>query len=306
MLRFRYSISPSRKPVRVSIPCEEKAEDCLFVKYNPPVRVEKKAYLENEPESKDHVCPDSQRVSMSDIPIDYCKMMVSTDKPADEKVVKLLTQEFPMRVKRVGDDLYASTVRETQASPMELVSLLNDLRMTLCQRAARTRPPCHVREETLHCLARELLRQLIIECPERGLLFKQVLEEHYNIIESYTVLMQHNDAFMCRKNLQAFHIKSAQLTKIQYLEDEIDVLRHQAKALKEAAERLEKKYQEERIIVQTQRQNELRYLRQLGEQLKVNIRTVIFMPHSCFIGPLTTIFNTYYCNIANCVSSRLT
>ncbi|KAL5969409.1 33 kDa inner dynein arm light chain axonemal [Taenia solium] len=201
-------------------------------------------------------------------------MMISTDKSGDEKIKKLLTQEFPMRVKRVGDDVYASTVRETQASPMELAGLLNDLRMTLHQRAARARPLCHVREDLLRCLARELLRQLIIDCPERGLLFKQVLEEHYKYIESYKVLMQHNDAFMCRKNLQAFHTKSTQLTRIQYLEDEIDVLKHQAKALKEAAERLEKKYQEDRIRAENQRQNEIRYLRQLGEQLKTAVSAV--------------------------------
>lgn len=65
-----------------------------------------------------------------------------------------------MRIKWVGDDLYVSTVQETQASPMELTGLLNDLRLTLTQRAARSRPLCHVREELLHCLARELLRQV--------------------------------------------------------------------------------------------------------------------------------------------------
>ncbi|CDS35803.1 dynein light chain [Echinococcus multilocularis] len=257
MLRIRYSISPSRKPVRAAIPCEEKVEDCLFVKYNTPVRVEKKSYLEKEPETNDRVCADSPKVSASDIPADFCKMMISTDKPADEKTMKLLTQEFPMRVKRVGNDVYASTVRETQTSPMELDGLLNDLRMTL-----NNERPGHV-----PC-AIELLRQLIIDCPERGLLFKQVLEEHYKYIESYKVLMQHNDAFMCRKNLQAFHTRGTQLTKVQYLEDEIDVLKHQAKALKEAADRLEKKYQEDRRSAESQRQNELRYLRQLGEQLK--------------------------------------
>ncbi|VDK21141.1 unnamed protein product, partial [Taenia asiatica] len=261
---------------RATLSCEEKTEDCSFVKYNPPVRVEKKSFPENESDSSDRVCPGSQKVLASDIPTDFCKMMISTDKPADEKIKKLLTQEFPMRVKRVGDDVYASTVQETQASPMELAGLLNDLRMTLHQRAARARPLCHVREDLLRCLARELLRQLIIDCPERGLLFKQVLEEHYKCMESYKVLMQHNDAFMCRKNLQAFHTKSTQLTRIQYLEDEIDVLKHQAKALKEAAERLEKKYQEDRMRAENQRQNEIRYLRQLGEQLKVYILVVIF------------------------------
>ena len=47
------------------------------------------------------------------------------------------------------------------------------------------------------------------------------------------------------------------------------MLKHQAKALKEAADRLEKKYQEERMAAEEQRQNEIRYLKLLGEQLKV-------------------------------------
>ncbi|KAL5112386.1 28 kDa inner dynein arm light chain axonemal [Taenia crassiceps] len=275
MLRFRYSISPSRKPIRDAKPCEEKTEDCPFVKYNPPIRVEKKSYLENELDSNGRLCPNSQKVLESDIPTDFCKVTISTDKPTDDKIKKLLTQDFPIRIKRVGDDLYASTVRETQASSMELAGLLNDLRLTLNQRAARARPLCHVREELLHCLARELLRQLIIDCPERGLLFKQVLEEHYKYIESYQILLKHNDAFMCRKNLQAFHTKSTQLTRVRCLEDDIDVLKHQAKALKETAERLEKKYQEDRMRVESQRQNELRYLRQLEGQLKGQVEVFL-------------------------------
>lgn len=89
--------------------------------------------------------------------------MTSKEKSPDEKTLKMLNEEFPMRIKRVGDDLYAATVRETQASPMELTSLLHDVRMNLIQRAARKNPLCEIREEILRCLSKELLRQVIVE-----------------------------------------------------------------------------------------------------------------------------------------------
>ncbi|KAM3184027.1 hypothetical protein ACTXT7_009198 [Hymenolepis weldensis] len=132
----------------------------------------------------------------------------------DEKTQKVLYEEFPVRITRMSEDIYASTVRETQASPIELIGLINDIKMALVQRAAKDYPLCNIREEALYGLSRELLRQLIIECPERGLLFKQVLEEHYKYFEAYKILLQHNEAFLSRKNLQAAYIKNFQLEKV--------------------------------------------------------------------------------------------
>ncbi|VUZ55758.1 unnamed protein product, partial [Hymenolepis diminuta] len=150
-----------------------------FVKYDDPIKLTKTYLLDN-----------AAKISVSDLPPDFCKMMGSSS--IDEKTQKILYEEFPVRITRVGDDIYASTVRETQASPLELIGLINDIKMTLVQRAAKDYPLCNIREEALYGLSRELLRQLIIECPERGLLFKQVLEEHYKYFEAYKVLLKHN------------------------------------------------------------------------------------------------------------------
>lgn len=56
--------------------------------------------------------------------------------------------------------------------------------------------------------------QLIIECPERGTLFKQVLDEHYKYFDAYEVLLRFNYGFMGRKYLQAMHIRNAQEKKV--------------------------------------------------------------------------------------------
>ncbi|VUZ55759.1 unnamed protein product, partial [Hymenolepis diminuta] len=101
--------------------------------------------------------------------------------------------------------------------------------------------------------------------------FKQVLEEHYKYFEAYKVLLKHNEAFLSRKNLRAAYIKNFQLEKIQALEEEIEVLEQKASALQEASEKMKKKFQEERISAENRRQNELRYEKQLTEQLKSQI-----------------------------------
>nr|CDS30912.2 dynein light chain [Hymenolepis microstoma] len=236
-----------------------------FVKYSDPIKLTKTYELINE-----------GKVSMCDLPPDFCKMMAFSS--IDEKTQQILYEEFPVRITKTGDDMYASFVRETQSSPLELIALINDIKMSLVQRAAKDSPLCNIREEILFALCSELLRQLIIECPERGMLFKQVLEEHYKYFEAYKVLLKHNEAFLCRKNLQAAYTKSFQLAKtqidafshkVQTLEEDIEILKQKVKALQDSAEKMKKKFQEEKSADENRRQNELRYEHQLTEQLKV-------------------------------------
>ncbi|VDD77063.1 unnamed protein product [Mesocestoides corti] len=276
---------------------ENESKDCLFVKYNMPVPTSKQA-----PKPPRTICgpnpnpPEDLETSGEnklEARPDICKAMSPSHSPTDQKTLKMLEEEFPPRVEKVGKDTYISTVKEVQASKMEITGLIDDIRMNLLQRAACRRPLCHIREDVLYCTVRELLRQLIIECPERGLLFKQVVDEHYKYFHAYEVLLRFNDAFMCRRSLQTMHEQNAQkmrvclcdvadlpnatsLIQIRDLEEKIDSLNHQVKVLKETAERLEKKNQEAKVKGDIQRQRELRYHTILGEQLKVGILESIF------------------------------
>lgn len=67
---------------------------------------------------------------------------------------------FPIRVKKTGDEIFISTVRETQSSPLELHELNRDVQMALIQRAAKICLPCYIREDILASLSWELLRQV--------------------------------------------------------------------------------------------------------------------------------------------------
>ncbi|VDN96861.1 unnamed protein product [Rodentolepis nana] len=108
-------------------------------------------------------------------------------KSIDEKTQEFLYEEFPVRITKTGDDLYASFVRETQSSPLELVALRNDIKMALIQRAAKDSPICSIREEILYGLCSELLRQV------------KSLEEDIDILKQKVKALQESAEKMKKK-----------------------------------------------------------------------------------------------------------
>lgn len=73
----------------------------------------------------------------------------------------------------------------------------------LQERQARENDICPVREQLYSQCFDELIRQVCIECPERGLLLLRVRDEVRMTIEAYRTLYQGSITFGMRKTLQA-------------------------------------------------------------------------------------------------------
>ena len=71
------------------------------------------------------------------------------------------------------------------------------------EREAREKGICPVREELYSQCFDELIRQVTIECPERGLLLLKVRDEIKNTISSYRTLYESAILFGIRKQLEA-------------------------------------------------------------------------------------------------------
>ncbi len=78
--------------------------------------------------------------------------------------------------------------------------------------------------------------------------------------------------YISSESVQAsFWVLVSSSLQIHELEDAVDILKLQVKALKDTAERLEKKNQELKMKGEFQRKRELDYYRTLGEQLEVRL-----------------------------------
>ncbi len=87
-------------------------------------------------------------------------------------------------------------------------------------RQARESGICPVREELYSQCFDELIRQVALESPERGLLLLRVRDEVRMSIAAYSTLYDSSITFGMRKSLQAEQGNSEMLDKIEELETE--------------------------------------------------------------------------------------
>ena len=95
---------------------------------------------------------------------------------------------------------YVSPEPGTREKARDLFKALDE---KIKEREAREKGICPVREELYSQCFDEIIRQVTIECPERGLLLLKVRDEIKNTISSYKTLYESAILFGIRKQLEA-------------------------------------------------------------------------------------------------------
>ena len=131
-------------------------------------------------------------------------------------------------------------VSSTPATRLDVINLQEELDRKLQQRQARETGICPVREELYSQTFDELIRQVTINCAERGLLLLRVRDEIRMTIAAYQTLYESSVAFGMRKALQAEQGKSDMENRIVQLEGEKKDLERQIQDLKAKCEAIEK------------------------------------------------------------------
>ena len=94
-------------------------------------------------------------------------------------------------------------VSHSKAEREDVVKLKEALDQALEHRQARTEGICPIREELFSQAFDELIRQVTINCPERGLLLMRVRDEHKMSLAAYQTLYHSSLDFGKRKMLEA-------------------------------------------------------------------------------------------------------
>merc|ERR1711935_548826 len=146
--------------------------------------------------------------------------VVGADAKAPTQTEDILNSILPPREWTEDGQLWIQYVSSTPATRLDVINLQEQLDMRLQQRQARETGICPVRRELYSQCFDELIRQVTINCAERGLLLLRVRDEIRMTIAAYQTLYESSIAFGMRKALQAEQGKTDMQKKIQELEEE--------------------------------------------------------------------------------------
>merc|ERR1711998_573366 len=102
---------------------------------------------------------------------------------------------------------------------LDVINLQEQLDRKLQQRQARETGICPVREELYAQCFDELIRQVTINCAERGLLLLRVRDEIRMATSAYQSLYESSIAFGMRKALMAEYKRAEMENKVKQLEN---------------------------------------------------------------------------------------
>ena len=160
----------------------------------------------------------------------------STDYSLKDTLNKILP---PKKVK-IGDQMWVQYVSCNPVTRAEVVNLYDNLKRHLELDGARMNGVCPIRERLYH----ELIRQITINCLERGILLMRIKNETAMSINTYKILYESCISYGMRTYISAEKEKSVNTRKIYILEDECQNLEENIKELEKTLE--EKKIQDKK------------------------------------------------------------
>ncbi|XP_069481350.1 axonemal dynein light intermediate polypeptide 1 [Ambystoma mexicanum] len=188
---------------------------------------------------------------------------------------EILNAILPPREWIENTQLWIQQVSSTPSTRMDVVHLQEQLDVKLQQRQARETGICPVRRELYSQCFDELIRQITINCAERGVLLLRVRDEIRMTIAAYQTLYESSVAFGMRKALQAEQGKADMEKRIQDLENEKKDLERQVNEQKAKCDATEKREAERRQVEEKKHAEEIQFLKRTNQQLKAQLEGII-------------------------------
>uniref|UniRef100_A0A4W3I8Y7 Axonemal dynein light intermediate polypeptide 1 n=1 Tax=Callorhinchus milii TaxID=7868 RepID=A0A4W3I8Y7_CALMI len=188
---------------------------------------------------------------------------------AKESLENILNAILPPIEWTEGGHLWIQNVSTTPATRMDVINLQDHLDRKLQQRQARVTGICPIRRELYAQCFDEIIRQVTINCPERGLLLLRIRNEILMTFAAYNTLYESSTAFGLRKALQGDLGKLKLVNKVSTVELEKRNLEAEYLDLKAKFEAAEKRTGEKRDLDEKKHAEEINFLKNTNRQLKV-------------------------------------
>lgn len=190
----------------------------------------------------------------------------------------ILNAILPPREWTENGQLWVQYVSSTPATRLDVINLQEHLDQKLQQRQARETGICPIREELYAQCFDELIRQVTINCAERGLMLLRVRDEIRMTIAAYQTLYESSIAFGMRKALMAEQRKAEMESRIKSLQAEKKNLVGSVSELQNKVSEIEQREAERRDQDEAKHQEEVGFLKQTNEQLKKNLENLLAAP----------------------------
>jgi dynein light intermediate chain len=174
--------------------------------------------------------------------------------------------------------LWVQYVSSTPATRLDVVNLQERLDQQLQGRQARETGICPVREELYSQSFDELIRQITINCAERGLLLLRVRDEAHMTISAYETLYESSIAYGVRKALVAEQRKIDLNAKRKELADTNSESRAQVESLKATIGATVEKAVSKRAAEEKSHMEEVERIVRTNEQLRTSLETMLAAP----------------------------
>ncbi|XP_034029984.1 axonemal dynein light intermediate polypeptide 1 isoform X2 [Thalassophryne amazonica] len=188
---------------------------------------------------------------------------------------EILNSMLPPREWMEDGHLWVQQVSTAPCTRTDVVHLGEKLDLKLQQRQARSTGICPIRRELYSQVFDELIRQMTINCAERGLLLLRVRDEIQMTIAAYQALYESSMAFGIRSALQAEQGKADMEKKIFDLENEVAELKKQLDEQKAKGEATERRESEKRQVEEKKHTEEIQFLKKSIQQLKVQLELIV-------------------------------
>lgn len=206
------------------------------------------------------------------------KALPPVDSKQTQQTSDILNAILPPREWTEKGSLWVQYVSSTPATRLDVINLQEQLDLKLQQRQARETGICPIREELYAQCFDELIRQVTINCAERGLLLLRVRDEIRMTIAAYQTLYESSIAFGMRKALMAEQKKAELEAKIKHLQAERVELERQVVALKAKCEEIETRERERRAQEEEKHSEEVEKLKNVNDHLKKSLESLLAVP----------------------------
>lgn len=188
---------------------------------------------------------------------------------------EILNTILPPRTWEEDGQLWIQTVSSVPATRQDVVNLQETLDMLLEQSQARETGICPVRRELYSQCFDELIRQVTINCAERGLLLLRVRDEMIMSMDAYETLYCSSIAFGMRKALQSQEGKETLVENVAQLEAEKKKIENEIEKMKLCFEQNERRNAELNMAEEKKHSEEIAFLKKTNVQLKAQLEGII-------------------------------
>ncbi|KAL0219123.1 hypothetical protein P9112_004776 [Eukaryota sp. TZLM1-RC] len=204
-------------------------------------------------------------------------LVSSKTKPSEpiSQTQDILNSILPPREYEEDNQLWIQYVSSAPATRLEVVQLQQELDNRLKARQALDMGICPIRREVYSQVFDELIRQVTVNCSERGLLLLRVRDELKMTCDAYETLYESAVAYGLRKALEAQQQRGEIEARVKEVEEENESLSKQLADLRVRSETVERRMAEQKHAAEQKFQEEISCLKKTNMQLKSQLEQAL-------------------------------